>query len=217
MTTAIHDLLSAIGTCFGRLDNAPEGWGEQTGSLQTFDPRISAALTECFGPDSEPVRTYQQSARTYHHLIRTLAPEDQLVRGHLNLRFFIMLNGFLAACREAVEKADFDPTLNAAELVRRSYYAPYFFDRVTLTSEEVLTMLEEDIRQLDTLPDTPKGRAAAGRICKGTALALIENYCPLHPEIFPLAAELESYRLLREQDRLLAARDLMETIRNGLV
>jgi hypothetical protein len=213
MTTAIHDLLSVLGARFGRLDNSPEGWSEQTASLQELNPQVADALAACFGQDSEPVGTYQQAVETFQGLISELASEDRLARGHLNLRFFIMLNGFLAACRETLEKSAFDSQLNAAELVMRSYYAPYFFDRVTLSTSEVITMVEDDIRQLQTLPDTPQGRAAGGRILKGTALALGENYCPRHPQFFVLVAQLETFRIPRDQASLHAATDLLFTIR----
>ena len=90
---------------------------------------------------------------------------------------------------------DFD---DPADLVRRSNYAPYFYARAVLTPDDVKEMLDADISRLRDAPLDRSGIVLAMRVRKGTVLALTETFCPLHPTLYPLVAELESIRLSKD-------------------
>ncbi len=109
-----------------------------------------------------------------------------------------MLNGFLAACRESLEKAALNESLDPAGLVVKSYYTPFFFDRSGLTTDEVRQMLDADLEQLAGISRDLRGALAAERIRKGTASMLAESYCPNHPALYPRVAVLEKIKLRKD-------------------
>ncbi len=192
MATEFKSQLDSLGNTFGALDNQVRKWITQTELIQSFFPKITAVLAQHFPTASYPVKTFEQAAETYQILHSKLGNDQTQSHGYLNLRFYIMLNGFLSACDESLEKFTYNQALHPVTLVEKSYYTPYFFDRVTLSREEMLTMLSADLTQLETLSLDPKGILQAIRIRKGTTLTFMESYCPLHPELYPLVADLEA-------------------------
>ena len=187
----LSDTLDELGARFGALDNTVEKWIAQDNALTGFFDQIASELKTYFAPDSAPLRIFKQAVDRYQNLLAGLNDPS---RGYLNLRFYIMLNGFLAACQESLEKAALNDALDPAVLVEKSYYKPFFFDRVTLSTEEVRQMLASDLEQLSTASRDQKGVLLANRIRKGTAAALMETFCPAHPGLYPLAAELEKIK-----------------------
>ena len=188
----LSDTLDELGAKFGTLDNTAEKWTAQDNALTGFFEQIASELKIYFAPESTPIRVFNQAINRYQSLLTGLNGPS---RGYLNLRFFIMLNGFMAACQESLEKAALNDTLDPAVLVEKSYYKPYFFDRVTLSTGEVRQMLAADLEQLSTASRDHKGVLLANRIRKGTVATLLETYCPAHPELYPLAAALEKIQV----------------------
>ena len=186
------ELKDALGDTFGALDNQVGKWVSQSEPLVDFFPKITSALGECFPSKSSPIKSFDRAAETYQRLLAGLDDNQPLSRGYLNLRFYIMLNGFLSACQESLEKHAFNHALDTAALVEKSYYKPFFFDRVNISREEIKAMLSCDLAELEKCPKDQKGILKAIRIRKGTTLILLESYCPLHPELYPVVAELES-------------------------
>ena len=178
-------VIDRLGSQFGSLDNQVEKWTDQGQALADFLPLIQDSLEEHFPSESFPIRIFDQASSRYQSLLAGLADTEQPARGYLNLRFYIMLNGFLAACQESLEKAGWNDNLDPSDLVEKSYYTPYFFERVTYTLEEILALLDEDIERLENASRDQKGVLLALRIRKGTALTLTESYCPLHPRLYP--------------------------------
>ena len=193
-------VIAALGEQFGALDNAAEKWAHQQEQISGYFPKITKRLGERFPDGSAPIRIFEQGSGTYTRLLGELAAAEQppetidMATATLNLRFYILLNAFLAACQESLEKAALNDSLDAAALVENSYYAPFFFQRATISTKEAVTMLEKDIAKLETLPREAKGVLAATRIQKGIVATLAETYCPTHPLMYPLVQELNAIR-----------------------
>jgi hypothetical protein len=103
-----------------------------------------------------------------------------------------------------------------ADLVEKSYYKPYFFDRVAYTKEEIITLLDEDIHQLENAAPDQKGVLLALRIRKGTALTMTENYCPLHPRLYPLVAELEQVPVSKDPATIAIILEKLSELRKAI-
>jgi hypothetical protein len=193
-------VINTLGEEFGTLDNAAEKWAHQQEELSSYFPEIREHLEEHFPDGSTPLRIFEQGSSTYTRLLGELAAADQppetieLAAATLNLRFYILLNAFLAACQESLEKAALNDSLDAAALVEKSYYTPFFFRRATLSTKEAAAMLEEDIAKLESLPRETKGILAATRIQKGIVATLAETYCPTHPLLYSPVQELDAIR-----------------------
>ena len=193
----LNEILAALGRQFGHLDNQVEKWAALGEELAAYDSQIEEALQANFGADSTPTQIFVDAAARRTGLAadltdRPLSAEDRvLATGYLYLRFFIYLNGFLQACVESLEKVRLNAGLDAAELVEKSYYKPYFFDRVTITTDEIITMLEADLSRLQELPQDKKGVVGAFRVRKGVVSTMVESYCPLHPWHYPFVARLD--------------------------
>jgi hypothetical protein len=54
------------------------------------------------------------------------------------------------------------------------------------------------------------------RIRKGTVLALTETFCPLHPTLYPLVAELESVQLSKDPAVIDAMIEKLEAIHSAV-
>ncbi|MFN2143969.1 MAG: hypothetical protein ACK2T7_01390 [Anaerolineales bacterium] len=192
MSTFLQPALQALREQFGRLDNQVDKWiGHETG-ISALLPAIRHGLEDHFLPDSYPVACFSGAIEIYQGLLDSIPAEETAANGYLNLRFYIMLNGFLAACQESLEKASLNESLDPAALVEKSYYKPYFFERVAYSREEIINLLTEDIQQMEDASPDQKGVLLALRIRKGTVLTLTESYCPLHPRLYPLVADLEN-------------------------
>ena len=127
-----------------------------------------------------------------------------------------MLNGFLAACDESLEKYKHNHSLIPADLVEKSYYTPYFFERVVYTRQEITALLDEDIQRLESTNPDQKGVLLALRIRKGTALTLTESYCPLHPRLYPLVAELEQVPVSKDPATITQILEKLTAIRKAI-
>ena len=191
MFTPMQPVIDALGEAFGHLDNQVEKWTGLESEILPLMPSIGEQLAGHFLEGGFPIQVFARAKKNYQNLLDSISPEETSANGYLNLRFYIMLNGFLAACQESLEKAAYNDSLDPAELVRKSYYAPYFFDRVAYTREEIIALLEEDIQRLEETTHNQKGVLLALRIRKGTVLTLTESYCPLHPRLYPLVTALE--------------------------
>lgn len=195
---SFDDILAALGRQFGQLDNAVEKWAALGADLAEYDAAIREALLAQFGAGSAPEQIFTQAAAKRDALAaalpaKALADEGQpMAAGYLHLRCFVYLNGFLQACAESVEKVRLNAGLDAAELVEKSYYRPYFFERVTISTDEVVAMLEADLARLREMPQDKKGVVGALRIRKGIVSTMVESYCPAHPWYYPLAARLDA-------------------------
>ena len=213
----LSEIINQLGKQFGSLDNQIEKWTDQGPAIERLLPVIRGSLEEHFHPDSYPIKIYEEATAKYLSLLGDLSKTDQIARGYLNLRFYIMLNGFLAACKESLEKAVWNDTLDPAALVEKSYYTPYFFERVTYTWEEILSLLDEDIARLENAPKDQKGVLLALRIRKGTALTLTESYCPLHPWLYPLVVALEKVPVSKDPTIIGEVSTALSKLRHSLV
>lgn len=211
---AISGVINALGEEFGALDNQIEKWRGREQGLTAYFPQIKAGLKAHFAPDSAPITVFEQAVHRYQILQTGL---DGDTNGYLNLRFYIMLNGFLAACAESLEKAALNEALDPAGLVAKSYYAPFFFERAALTADEVRLMLAADLEQLAATGRDLRGVLAAERIRKGTTSMLAESYCPNHPALYPLVAVLEKIRARKDPAVIAEVTDAIEAIRNSLI
>jgi len=195
-----RDIIQALGQQFGQYDNQVERWAAHTEALTGRFPGIQGALAASFGAGSTPAQIFTKATERHQHLAaalgqQALPPGDQITAaGYLNLRFYIYLNGFLQACAESLEKVAYNAGLNPSELVEKSYYKPYFFDRVTVSTEEVKAILQADREQLGRLPLDKKGIVQAVRIRKGVVSTLTESYCPAHPWLYPQVARLNALK-----------------------
>jgi hypothetical protein len=212
----MQPIIDTLGEVFGRLDNQVEKWVGLDAKLIPLIPEIEKALAEHFPVDSLPLKSFSDAARTYQHLLDSIPEEETTANGYLNLRFYIMLNGFMAACKESLEKVGYNDSLDPVKLVEKSYYKPYFFDRVTYTKEEIIALLEEDIQRLEKTTQNQKGVLLALRIRKGMVLTLTESYCPLHPRLYPLVADLDQIAVSKDPavipevlDRLIEIRSVV--------
>lgn len=210
---AFSGVIDALGEEFGALDNQIEKWRGREEVMAAFFPQIGAALEAHFPPDSAPVTIFSQAATRYQSLLAGL---DGDANGYLNLRFYIMLNGFLAACQESLEKAALNESLDPAGLVARSYYTPFFFERAALTTAEVRQMLAADLEELAGISRDMRGVLAAERIRKGTVSMLAESYCPNHPKLYPLVAALEKIRARKDPAVIDEVAGALAEIRNSL-
>lgn len=192
---AISGVIAALGEEFGALDNQIEKWRGREEALAAYFLQIDAGLKAHFPPDSAPITVFEQAVQRYQSLLNGL---DEDANGYLNLRFYIMLNGFLAACRESLEKSALNESLDPAGLVVNSYYTPFFFERAALSTDEVGQMLAADLEQLAGASRDMRGVLAAERIRKGTASMLAESYCPNHPALYPLVAVLEKIKARKD-------------------
>ena len=183
-------VLDALGAEFGPLDNAVEKWAALSPSLLAHLPTIHAALDAHFPPESAPQRIFREGINSYQALLANLQPDEETATGYLNLRFYIYLNGFLSACQESLEKHAYNDSLDPAALVEKSYYKPFFFQRADISSEEILSMLESDLAQLNAVPRDRRGVLLALRTRKGVVSTLTESYCPTHPGLYPLVQQL---------------------------
>ena len=197
-------ILSQLSEQFGRLDNQVERWiGRHQGLLDIF-PEIEQALADHFAPDSAPIHIFERGRGTYAQLLSEISEDGngsqtgQTAAAYLNLRFYILLNGFLQACQESLDKSALNPSLDPAELVRKSYYTPYFFERSSLTRGDVIQMLDDEIVRLNAVPRDHIGIMQAMRIRKGVFAALAESYCPTHPRLYPLVQELDGIKFSRD-------------------
>ena len=190
--------IDALGEAFGQLDNQVEKWIGLEGEALSQLPTIEEHLYNNFQQGSFPIQAFSRAAQTYRGLLDSIPEEETSANGYLNLRFYIMLNGFLAACKESLEKVTHNDSLDPSELVRKSYYVPYFFDRVTYTREDIIALLNDDIQRLEDSPRNQKGVLLALRIRKGTGLLLTESYLPLHPRLYPLVANLENIPISKD-------------------
>ncbi len=194
------ELIDALGKKLGALDNQVEKWVGESATLQeTFAP-ITSALTASFGEQSAPVGIFSQAVDTYEDLSRQVAqanvPEIQrsAALGLLNLRFYIMLNAFLSAASETMQKTALNEGLDPAQTLLKSYYAPYFFERRPISTDDMIAMLEADLTQLRESPRDTKGVMSALRIRKGTFSSLAEMYCSHYPLLYYYAQQLEQIR-----------------------
>ncbi|MBN2044372.1 MAG: hypothetical protein JW757_05060 [Anaerolineales bacterium] len=187
----MQSVIAALNEHLGQLDNQVEKWIGTDELILSLLPGTHQQLRRLFPAGSAPMTILSQAETTYRQLLVGLSTEEHLANGYLNLRFYIMLNAFLAACHESLEKVKHNPSLDLVALVEKSYYTPYFFDRVTYTKAEILSLLDQDIHQLENASPDQTGIMLALRIRKGTALTLAESFCPLHPRLYPLVAELE--------------------------
>lgn len=198
MAASIQPAIYALNRTFGELDNDPAKWADTGEDLAAHLPEIEQQLTESFNDDQSPVEIFRVAVKKYRELAATIQTEGKLVQGYHHLRFYILLQAFLAACRESLDKAAIDDFDDPADLVRRSNYAPYFYARAVLTPDDVKEMLDADISRLRDAPLDRSGIVLAMRVRKGTVLALTETFCPLHPTLYPLVAELESIQLSKD-------------------
>jgi hypothetical protein len=210
---AFSEVIAALGEEFGALDNQIEKWHGREKTMAAYFPQIEIGLKAHFAPDSEPITVFEQAAHHYQSLLTGLAGD---ANGYLNLRFYIMLNGFLAACRESLEKAALNESLDPAGLVVKSYYTPFFFERAALTTDEVRQMLDADLEQLAATGRDLRGVLAAERIRKGTASMLAESYCPKHPALYPLVAALDKIRARKDPSVIDEVAEAIAGIRAGL-
>ena len=199
-------ILDTLADQYGLLDNQVERWaGHHQGLIDLF-PEIEQALVTSFAEDSEPIRIFEQGRDRYTQLLGDLSNNSkatdlvETASAYLNLRFFILLNAFLQACQESLEKSFHNPSLDPAELVRKSYYTPYFFDRVTVSRTEMIQMLEEEIAQILAAPRDQSGILQAMRTRKGVYATLAESYCPTHPILYPLVQELDAIKVRSNPD-----------------
>jgi len=191
-----QNILESLAGQYGRLDNQVAKWaGHQQAMIDLF-PEIEQALVKSFTENNAPFTIFKQGKETYLGLLADLSSRQdaEIPTAYLNLRFYILLNGFLQACQESLEKAALNTSLDPASLVENSYYRPYFFARVTVTREEMVHMLEEEMGKLADIPRDRSGVMAAIRIRKGVVTTLAESYCPTHPMLYPLVQDLDSVK-----------------------
>ena len=212
----MNAIIQVLGETLGHLDNQVEKWIGREDQIRALLPHTREQLLNHFPENSVPIRIMAHAEHTYRQLLAALSPEEQTANGYLNLRFYIMLNGFLAACQESLEKVKHNHSLDPAVLVEKSYYTPYFFDRVTYTREEIIDLLDEDIARLETASLDQKGVMLALRIRKGTALTLTESYCPLHPRLYPLVAELEQVPISKDPAVITSIIEKLTTIQGAI-
>lgn len=197
-------ILSRLAEQYGKLDNQAERWAGHQQGLLNLIPEIEQALADHFPPDSAPIQIFIRGCDIYSNLLADLSKDENnsqtgpTAAAYLNLRFYIQLNGFLQACQESLDKFALNPSLDPAELVRKSYYTPYFFERSNLTRAEIVQLLEDEITQLHTAPRDRSGIMQAMRIRKGVFATLAESYCPTHPRLYPLVQELDAIKASRD-------------------
>lgn len=197
---AFRAILTTLAEQYGRLDNQVERWaGHHEGLLNLF-PEIRQTLADHFAPGCAPIQIFARGSETYSGLLSELlesgndAQDTHTAAAYLNLRFYILLNGFLQACHESLQKSALNPSLDPAELVQKSYYTPYFFERSSLSSTEITQMLKDEIEKLRAAPRDRSSIMLAMRIRKGVYATLAESFCPLHPHLYPLVQELDAIR-----------------------
>lgn len=201
---AFKAILDTLAEQYGRMDNQVKQWAGHQHGLLNLIPGIEQALAEHFRPGSTPIQTFARGRDTYTDLLAELSEltnDSQTGRtaaAYLNLRFYIMLNGFLQACQEALDKFSLNASLDPAELVQKSYYTPYFFERSNLTRVEMIRILEDEIVQLQSVPRDRSGIMQAMRIRKGVYATLAETYCLTHPWLYPLVQELDAIKASRD-------------------
>ena len=189
---AFQSILDKLGDHYGALDNQVERWADQQYGLARLFPEIEQALQNNFPPGSAPLTIFAQGQHTYNSLMTDLSGTPA---AYLNLRFFILLNAFLQACQESLQKAALNPALDPSALVERSYYSPYFFDRVTVSRQEMIQILQDEIAELQTAARDRSGILLALRSRKGVVSTLAESYCPTHPVLYPLVQELDAVKV----------------------
>lgn len=195
-----RDLIEALGQQFGQNDNQVGKWAGYAGALGEFTSQIEEGLAADFETGSAPMRIFSQGAGMHQRLAAEIEErslpdgEREIAAGYLNLRYYIYLNGFLQACAESLEKVEYNAGLNQSALVEKSDYKPFFFDRVTVTTEEIIAMLEDDLARLRNAPQDKKGVVQAVRIRKGVVSTLTESYCPAHPWHYPPVAQLDAVK-----------------------
>jgi hypothetical protein len=190
-------VLDSLAEQYGRLDNQVERWiGTQQGLVELF-PQIEQALQNSFADGSAPLEIFTKGRDTYLNLLAELSgngPAGEIPAAFLNLRFYILLNAFLQACLESLAKSDGNPALDPAQLVEKSYYKPFFFDRSALKRTEAIQILEDEIRQLQRAARDRRGIRQALRVRNGVSVTLAETYCPCHPMLYPLVQELDAIK-----------------------
>ena len=216
MPANLNPVLQALGEQFGRLDNQVEKWIGLDTKVLALLPVIRQGLDDHFPPGRYPIECFSGAVQTYQRLLDSIPADETIANGYLNLRFYIMLNGFLAACQESLEKAALNESLDASVLVEKSYYKPYFFDRVAYTKEEIIALLTEDIQRLEDAPHDQKGVLLALRLRKGTVLTLAESFCPLHPRLYPLVTALENIPVSKDPVLIAAIISAMEKIHSAI-
>lgn len=190
-------ILDSLADQYGKLDNQVERWAGHHQGLKLILHEVELALKSSFPEGSPPTAIFSQGQETYLKLLEDLATdgtEFETPAAYLNLRFFILLNAFLQACQESLDRAALNPSLDPAEQVKNSYYAPYFFERAALPGGEMIRMVEEEISQLQAAPQDSSGIMLAMRARKGIYATLAESYCPTHPKLYPLVQELDAIK-----------------------
>jgi len=205
-------VLDDLGAEFGPLDNAVEKWAALSTNLLAYLPSIHAALRAHFPPESAPRRIFQEGESTFQSLLANLQSSEETAMGYLNLRFYIYLNGFLSACQESLEKHAYNEGLDPAELVIKSYYKPFFFQRADIPTGEILSMLARDLEQLRGAPHDRKGILLALRIRKGIVSTLVESYCPTHPSLYPWVQQLGSIKIQNSPEVIGDVMTMLENI-----
>ncbi len=209
--------LDALGAEFGPLDNTVEKWATLSPNLLAHLSAIHTTLEAYFPPESAPQRIFIEGESTYQSLLTSLQPSEETAIGYLNLRFYIYLNGFLSACQESLEKHNYNEGLNPAEMVEKSYYRPFFFQRADIPTAEISSMLAHDLEQLRAVPHDRKGILLALRIRKGTVSTLTESYCPTHPSLYPWVQQLDGIKAQNSPEVIGKIKSALELIQQALI
>ena len=211
-------IIESLADQYGRLDNQVAKWaGHQQAMIEMF-PEIDQALMNNFPENCAPFKIFKQGKDTYLELLADLygKQDAEIPTAYLNLRFYILLNGFLQACQESLKKGALNASLDPAVLVENSYYRPYFFARVTVTREDMIQMLEEEMEKLADIPRDRRGVMAAMRIRNGVVTTLAESYCPTHPMLYPLVQDLDSVRASSDPSVIDEVKSKLDAVRSAI-
>ena len=229
MTTAPHnipELANHLGQAFGPLDSEIVKWEAQAAKLQTFFPTIEAALQHHFSIDRMPMVTFRGGVGRYTDLLAELkaavAPPEVVAAGigFLNLRMFLLTNSFLLAVGASLQAEAYIDQVHAIGKIEKSDFAPYFFERLTMNTTEVIVMLEADLAQLQAAPRDKKARLVAMRVRNGIYATLAEEYCPVHPLVYYPLWQLNQIKNSADEGMIdlviQAVADLVGAIRQGI-
>jgi len=101
--------------------------------------------------------------------------------------------------------------------MEKSYYKPFFFQRADIPTGEILSMMEDDLAQLDTAPHDQKGVLLALRTRKGIVSTLTESYCPTHPRLYPLVQQLNDIKAHNSPEMIGEVISALESILQNIV